>query len=79
MCRCRRPLANRPSAWWHGTKIQLAPGESKTVTLTIDPQSLSIYNVEKQSWELLPGEYRVHAGGSSRNTPLTAAVRIAAR
>ncbi len=60
-------------------KVQLAPGESKTVTLTIDPQSLSIYNVEKQSWELLPGEYRVHAGGSSRNTPLTAAVRMAAR
>ncbi len=60
-------------------KVQLAPGASKTVTLTIDPQLLSIYNAEKQSWELVPGEYRIHAGGSSRDTPLTTSVRLAAR
>jgi beta-glucosidase len=56
-------------------KIQLAPGESKTVTLAIDPKFLSIFNEQKDGWELLPGDYRFFVGGSSRSTPLTASVR----
>jgi len=59
-------------------RVQLAPGETKTVSLTIDPLHLSIFNVGKDGWEVVPGEYRVYVGGSSRNTPLTEAVRIAA-
>ncbi len=58
-------------------KVRLAPGESKTVTLTLDPLYLSIFNAGKDAWELLPGEYKVFAGASSRNTPLSAAFRIA--
>jgi len=65
---------NRLAAW---DKIQLAPNESKTVSLSIDPQFLSVFNVEKKGWEFVPGEYRVHVGGSSRNTPLNETVRIA--
>jgi beta-glucosidase len=57
-------------------KIQLGPGETKSVTLTLDPHYLSIFNVDKKEWELAPGEYKVQVGGSSRSTPLTAAVRI---
>jgi beta-glucosidase len=57
-------------------KIQLAPGESKTVTLTLDRLCLSIFNVGKDTWELVPGEYKVLVGGSARNTPLTGAVQI---
>ena len=57
-------------------RVQLAPRESKTVTLTIDPEFLSIFNLDRQSWELLPGEYRVLVGGSSRNTPLSATIRV---
>ncbi len=57
-------------------RIQLAPGESKTVTLAIDPLHLSIFNVEKDGWELMPGEYKLLVGGSSRSTPLSATVRM---
>ena len=46
-------------------KIQLAPGESKTVTLKLEPKFLSIFNEQKDDWELLPGEYRIFVGGSS--------------
>jgi beta-glucosidase len=53
-------------------KIPLAPGESKTVTLKIDPKFLSIFNEQKDDWEFLPGEYKFFVGGSSRSTPLTA-------
>jgi beta-glucosidase len=58
-------------------KIHLTPGETKAVTLTLDPRYLSIFNVNKGDWELLPGEYKVHVGGSSQSTPLTETVPIA--
>jgi beta-glucosidase len=57
-------------------KVQLAPGQSRTVTLSLEPRLMSIFNVEKDGWELLPGEYLVSVGGSSRDTPLTATLHI---
>jgi beta-glucosidase len=57
-------------------RIALAPGESKTVTLKIDPLYLSVFNVEKDGWDLLPGEYKILAGSSSTETPLTASFHI---
>jgi beta-glucosidase len=55
-------------------KVVLAPGESRTVTLPIEPKFLSIFDEARNDWDLLPGEYRFFVGGSSRNTPLSAAV-----
>jgi len=67
--------ANEPPkrlvAW---DKIALAPGASKTVTLPLDPKFLSIFDEQKDDWSLLPGEYKIFVGGSSRSTPLTAVV-----
>jgi beta-glucosidase len=57
-------------------KIRLAPGETRAVTLKIEPQYLSIFNTGKKDWELVPGDYTVLVGASSRNTPLAATVRI---
>jgi beta-glucosidase len=56
-------------------KIPLEPGQSKTVTLKLEPKFLSIFNESKDDWELLPGTYKILVGGSSRNTPLTATVQ----
>lgn len=56
-------------------RIPLAQGESKTVTLAIDPKFLSVFNEEKDGWELLQGDYQFFVGGSSRSTPLTATVK----
>lgn len=71
--------ANEPPkrlvAW---SKVALKPGESRTVRLELDPMLLSIFNVDKDDWELVPGEYKVLVGGSSQNTPLTAAIQIGA-
>jgi beta-glucosidase len=52
-------------------KVQLASGEAKTVTLTLDPHYLSVFNADKDAWELVPGTYKVLVGGSSRETPLS--------
>jgi beta-glucosidase len=60
-------------------KVQLDPGQSRTFTLSLEPQLMSIFNVEKDAWELLPGDYLVSVGGSSRDTPLTAILHIPAQ
>jgi len=57
-------------------KVRLAPGESKTVTLPIDRLYLSIFNADKDAWELVPGEYVIQAGGSSRDLPLRGSVHL---
>jgi beta-glucosidase len=51
-------------------RVQLAAGESKTVTLPLNPIYLSIYNVQGNGWQLVPGEYQVFVGTSSAETPL---------
>ncbi len=56
-------------------KVQLAPGESRTVTLRIDPKFLSIFDEHKDGWEVLPGEYTFMVGSSSRSMPLRATVK----
>jgi beta-glucosidase len=60
-------------------KASLAPGEAKTITLPLEPRLLSAFNAEKDGWELVPGEYKVWVGGSSRDTPLTGSVRLPGR
>jgi len=65
--------ANEPPRRLVGwSKIHLEPGQSKTVTVALDPLFLSIFNVDKDAWELPAGEFQFFVGGSSRNTPLTA-------
>jgi beta-glucosidase len=58
-------------------KVALAPGESKVLSLNIEPKYLSIFNVDKDGWELVPGEYKMLVGGSSQDTPLKQLVTIA--
>jgi beta-glucosidase len=57
-------------------KVQLAAGESKPVNITVDPLYLSIFNEGKNSFEVAGGAYKIWAGGSSRNLPLSQAVQI---
>ena len=72
------PSAEEPPkrlvAW---KKVLLAPGKEETVTLKLEPRLMSVFNVEKSDWQLVPGDYRVYAGGSSRATPLTGTLAVA--
>lgn len=63
----------RRLAGWE--RIPLAPSESKTISMTVDPLFLSIFNIQKDDWEIVPGEYTFFAGPSSRNLPLKASAR----
>jgi beta-glucosidase len=57
-------------------RIALAPGESKASTLKLEPLYMSIFNVQKDSFELLPGDYKVLVGGSSQTTHLAAVLPV---
>jgi beta-glucosidase len=52
------------------TKIDLAPGESKQVSIPITRDRLQIFEEASDSWKLVPGEYVIRVGASSRDLPL---------
>ncbi|MGA9039235.1 MAG: glycoside hydrolase family 3 C-terminal domain-containing protein [Terriglobales bacterium] len=58
------------------SKVKLAAGESKDVTVEIDPEYLSIFNVDKDAWELPEGEFRFMVGGSSQSLMLQRSIRF---
>ena len=59
----------RRLAGWQ--RVELAPGQSKTVTIAMESLGLASWNDSKEAWEWMPGEYTVSAGSSSEELPLT--------
>ncbi len=57
-------------------RVPLNPGESKQVTLTVDRLYVSVFDTEADDWKVLPGDYIVSAGSSSRDLPLTTKVTV---
>ncbi len=51
-------------------KVDLKPGETKNVSLTLDPQSFSTYDSTEHKWGVREGDYEIFAGTSSRDLPL---------
>jgi len=51
-------------------KINLRPGESKLVTLTLDRRAFSFYDVKKHDWNAEPGDFGVLVGTSSADIRL---------
>lgn len=56
------------------TKVDLMPGESKTVALTLGDDAFAHWDISQQSWQVATGDYRVHVGNSSRHLPLSKTV-----
>jgi beta-glucosidase len=61
----------RLAAW---RRVQLAPGESQTVTVSLNPLYLSIFDAAADKWTFLPGVYKLALGGASDALPLKAQV-----
>ena len=57
-------------------RIELSPGESKTVTIAVDRRVMSIFDEEKNAWSLLPGTYKVFVGPSSSEAPLQGMLQV---
>jgi beta-glucosidase len=52
------------------TRVDLAPGESKQVSVPVSRDRLTVYDEASDSWKLVPGSYVVRVGGSSQELPL---------
>lgn len=57
-------------------RVELAPGESKQVSVEVPQQYLSIFDVSKDAWQLVPGEYNIMVGGSSQSLPLKSSLHL---
>jgi len=57
------------------SKVRLEAGETRAVSLEIDPQMLSIYDADKQRWTLATGDYVLQVGGSSQRLTLSASFK----
>jgi len=71
------PTAGEPPkrlvAW---SKFHLKAGESRQVSLTINPLYLDVYDENANAWKLLPGVYNFMLGGSSQDLPLTQKINL---
>jgi beta-glucosidase len=61
------------------SKIALGPGEQKDVTVKVELQLVSVFNPDRDLWEVVPGKYKVWVGGSSRELPLSAAITLSGK
>jgi beta-glucosidase len=58
------------------SKVELNAGESKDVTVRVEQKLLSIFDVKKNGWQLIPGEYTFMVGGSSQDLPLKETISL---
>ncbi len=57
-------------------KIELAPGETKTVTLEVNIPDLAFYNEEQDRFIVDTGLYEIQVGKNSANVPLTGRINV---
>lgn len=57
-------------------KVQLAPGETKRVTVYLDTRAFSYYNTNLNDWHAESGRYDILVGASSQDIRLSGEVQI---
>ncbi len=57
-------------------KVELAPGETKTVTFTLDKRAFAYYSVRIHDWHVETGEFDILIGRSSRDIVLSKTVTV---
>lgn len=69
---CRRPDKELKGF----EKVTLEPGETKTVSITLDKRSFAWYNTELKDWYAANGTYELLIGASSRDIRLTSQIQM---
>ena len=65
-----------PSVLRGFTDVDLQPGESKTVSITLSRYDLSMWDVRSQSWIRAQGTYSLSIGASSRDFRLKSTIPL---
>ena len=53
-------------------KLNLRPGESKSIPILVKVEDLAFYDVTKHDWTVEPGDFKLLIGNSSRDIHLDA-------
>lgn len=77
---CKPPYREpRPKMELKGfEKVELKPGETKTVAVTLDARAFSVWDESLHDWYIPGGTYQVLAAASSRDVRLCAKVEVEA-
>ena len=59
-------------------KIALRPGETKRVSLEVDPRLLAIFDTHDQRWKIAAGDYRIMLAHSAAQTDQVVTLRLSA-
>lgn len=71
------PTVERPAKELKGfDRVMLQPGETKHVTLALDPRSFSYFDVKTSAWQADAGAYTLLLGDSSQNLPQKIAIEL---
>ncbi|HHV12084.1 MAG TPA: glycosyl hydrolase [Clostridiales bacterium] len=74
---CRSDKIFRPKKELKGfQKIELQPGETKTVTIPFDDKTFRYFNVLTNGWEIETADYEIMVGASSADIRLSTMVSI---
>ncbi|MCW3161698.1 fibronectin type III-like domain-contianing protein [Chryseobacterium oryctis] len=57
-------------------RTELNPGESKEITLTIEPRLLANYDEKSKSWNIKSGLYKIGLGKSSTSIDLSLDIQL---
>jgi beta-glucosidase len=60
------------------TKVSLAAGESRRVSIALDQRAFSFWSVRHGRWAVERGDFTIGVGSSSRNLPLSQTVTVEA-
>lgn len=58
------------------SKIALAPGETKHITLTADPRLLAMFDSDANLWRVAAGDYTLRLGSSANETAAIVTTRL---
>ncbi len=73
-----KPPVSRPDKELKAfAKVALAPGETRTVTLSLGPRAFAYYDADAKGWRAAKGRYEILVGASSRDIRLTGSVDVA--
>ena len=74
----KTPAVPRPTKELKGfARVELAPGETKHVSIALDARSFAYYDVAGKQWQVDSGAYSITVGESSADAALSGSVSLA--
>jgi beta-glucosidase len=68
--------ARRLAGW---RRVELRPGETRTITLTVEPRILARFEDRADDWRIIPGRYSFYLGASAVDLRLSRSLQLAGR